>query len=289
MRHTAGARATIKSSRGAPGAHVKTLWGENMKTILWATLALGLSITAQASVTSIAAQGRTAVFDSDSALTWTEFSTVTEGQAEGFRVATHQEFLALLTNAGLTYTPANTTASYPGLRPTLMSVASGTSLLDMSSAVTTVTLNTGGLPVGGIPGLVEPAPVLRQDAGLVASTMGDEPYVLAALSEKTSTLMCDTFTASGTTSVPCGTSVTTRGLTDGLREFGSQAATPDSVLYGYYIGELGFSVANNDAKVNPAHLGYYMVKAVPEPSTWALMGLGLCGLAAARRRQSAAA
>lgn len=227
------------------------------------------------------------VVDQESGLAWKEFTSLSDGQALGFRLATDLEFQTLVTHAGLN--PGNWTDTfasqfYIGAPTVIYSGAGSTALIDISNQTATKS------PLAVAPGFVIGS-WLTQDLGLVANTRDlESAFMLAGVSESTG--ISSGCQAIGSTSPEGTCAVTvTSALLDRPRLIGQVSSTSITIdeassTYKSYLSFLGYQTAADLAYSTPSTLGYYMVQSVPEPGSMGLMALGLVALLGMRGRQA---
>jgi len=265
-----------------------------------ATLALCLcqATISHALAASSTANNTRVVMDDSTGMLWSEFSTLEQGQAEGFRLATDVEFLALTNHAGL----QRVNYDFPNEPPFFWSVIPDPNRAEMFIKGDTNLLSMGHGVIEWVPPSILPLPApsypyTRQNAALVASTLGNgAPFRLTVISAITSVNQCSWSDATGSGSndaTRCGTSTSTNAMLEAVRQFGKastlEAPSPSTnFTYRSYLTFSNLSMVNNLAYEQPDTLGYYMVQAIPEASTAGMMSLGLLSMAALfsmRRRQ----
>ncbi len=250
-------------------AHAAIDYGNTIESVTTSTSSWSGQYGTGGSETTAKIDAHAGVFDAQTGLQWVKASTLAEGQALGYRLATADEFRTFLSDKGWTAKPGmadqwaltsgfsyGTSSSYSSPGASSGSSNSVTNLASVSfsadaSASTSGYLGAATLSVSvgwldnGAGGTLAGAWFDRSDSGGGCSG-GRSTY-------------CSTVTA--------------------YKHDAAVAAFAD-LPGGDYAAAL--------AKVTPAAVSYYMVSSVPEPGTLVLSTLGLAACVLVARRQRAA-
>lgn len=250
-----------------PGvAHAAIDYGNTIESVTTSSSSWSGQYGTSGSATTANIDAHAGVFDGKTGLQWVKASTLAEGQALGYRLATADEFRTFLTDKGWTAKSGMTDQ---------WALTSGFSYGTSSS------YNSPGASSGSSSTVTNLASVsFSPDAS--ASTSG----YLGAATLSVSLGWLDNGAGGTLAGAWFDRNDNGGGCSGGRSTYcSSVTAYKHDAAVASFADLPGGDYAAALAKVTPASVSYYMVASVPEPGTLTLMGLGLAGFLLVARRQ----
>lgn len=203
------------------------------------------------------------VWDAQTGLQWIKASTLEEGQALGYRLATADEFRTFLADKGWTAKPE---------------VVDQWALTSGFTYSTSSSYSSPGASSGSSNSITNLASVsFTADATVTTAGYVDVSTSMGWLGNGTGGTLVGAWFDSKSTGGGCS---------GGRNTYCSTATTyKHEAALASFADLSGGEFAAVLANVKPSAVSYYMVASVPEPGTLSLMGVGMTGLLAVRRRR----